>query len=144
MDDPQIIFLPLLAQVLLTALVWIWMYITRITEMTKKRISPDKLAITTDAAPLLKAVAGPAENFSNLFEVPVLFYIAILTIYITQMVNSLFLGLAILYVTLRYVHSFIHCTYNKVTQRFFVYIASTFVVWVMWLMIGVKIISSLT
>lgn len=141
MNNPQIIFLPLLAQVLLTVLVWFWMYKTRFAEMKKKKIHPDKLAITTDAAPLLKDVAGPAENFSNLLETPVLFYVAILTIYTAQIVNGFFIVLAILYVVLRYAHSFIHCTYNKVTQRFFVYFVSTLVLWVMWLMIGFKIIS---
>lgn len=143
MDNQQIIFLPLLAQVLLTALVWLWMYKTRIAEMNKKRIHPDKLALNADAAPLLKDVACPAENFVNLFEAPVLFYTAILMLYTLQMVNSVFLGLTTLYVALRYAHSLIHCSYNKVMHRFIVYFTSTLVLWVMWLMIGVNVVKSI-
>lgn len=144
MDKQQIIFLPLLAQVLLTALVWLWMYKTRIAEMKKKRIAPEKLAISADAAPLLKDAAGPAENFTNLFEAPVLFYVAILSLFSLGMVNNVFLALAILYVALRYVHSFIHCTYNRVMHRFIAYITSTIVLWVIWLMIAIKVLSSVT
>lgn len=142
MLNQQLIFLPLLAQVLLTALVWIWMYKTRIAEMQKKKIKPQALTSTLEAAPLLKSVAGPSDNFSNLFEVPVLFYVAVITLYVTQMTDSLFLSLATLFVILRYLHSFIHCSYNNVMQRFIVYIASTVTLWVMWGVIGFKIVSA--
>lgn len=130
----------MLAQVLLTAMVSIWLYRTRVAEMRSKHIHPQKIATAADAASHLKAVAGPADNFSNLFEVPVLFYVAVLTLYVTQMVNALFLTLTVIYVALRYIHSFIHVTYNRVMHRFLAFVISTLLLWGLWILIGIELV----
>lgn len=139
MIDQKLIFLPLLAQVLLTAIVWFWMYKTRIAEMKRNRINPQALSNNADATKHLKSVAAPADNFKNLFEIPVLFYVAVTTLYVTQMVDTLFLTLAGVFVLFRYIHSFVHITYNKVMHRFTVYAISTLTIWIMWLMIGIRL-----
>lgn len=139
MVDQKLIFLPLLAQVLLTAIVWFWMYKTRIAEMKRNRINPQALSNNADATKHLKSVAAPADNFKNLFEIPVLFYVAVTTLYVTQMVDTLFLTLAGVFVLFRYIHSFVHITYNKVMHRFTVYAISTLTIWIMWLMIGIRL-----
>ncbi len=108
--------------------------------MIKHKISAQQLASTNDAARLLKNVALPSENLCNLFEVPVLFYAAILTLYTTGMANELYLVLASGYVVLRYIHSFIHITYNNVLHRFTAYVVSTLLLWSVWIMIGIDII----
>jgi len=137
MTNQHLIFLPLLAQVLLTALVWVWMYKTRIAEMRDKGITPQALATTTGAVKSLRAV-GPADNFSSLFETPVLFYVAVMTLYITQMVDGLSMILASAFVVFRYLHSFIHVTYNCVMHRFGVYVMSTLLLWFLWGVIAVR------
>jgi hypothetical protein len=53
-----------------------------------------------------------SDNFRNLFEVPVLFY----------------------------VHSFIHLTYNRVMHRFAVYVLSTVVLLVLWAALGIQVL----
>jgi len=55
--------------------------------------------------------------FNNQFEIPVLFYVAC-TLYISLGVES-FLGLmfAWFFVVFRYVHAFIHLTYNNLIHR---------------------------
>lgn len=140
MINQKIIFFPLLAQVFLTMLVWLWLYKTRITEMRKHRIKPQALANHADGSKLLRSVIEPSDNFKNLFEIPVLFYVAIITIYVTQMVDSMFVILASLFVLFRCLHSFIHISYNRVTHRFSVYIASAFTLWVIWLLIGYRLL----
>ena len=139
MIDQKLIFIPLLAQVLLTAIVCFWMFKTRVDEMKRSRINPQKIATSAESVELLKTVAGPADNFKNLFEIPVLFYVAIITIYVTQMVDVLFLVLAGVFVLFRYIHSFIHITYNHVMHRFYAYLVSTFTIWIMWVMIGIRL-----
>ena len=141
MMQQKLIFLPLLFQVLLTVLVWLMMYKTRITEIKTKKINPQLLNTTHNSAKLLKAVSGPSENFTNLFEVPSLFYIAIITIYITQLTDTLLLTLCSLFVFLRYLHSFIHSTYNNVMHRFYAYISSTIILWITWAFISIKLFS---
>ena len=139
MFNQYTIFLPLLAMVLLTAIVLVWMYISRVQEMKLKKIHPQKIADHARSIELLKTSAGPADNFSNLFEAPVLFYVAILTIFTTQIADNTLLAGAWIYVALRYLHSYIHITYNKVMHRYKVYLASTFVLWILWIQIGIVI-----
>jgi hypothetical protein len=127
------ILLPLLAQVALTFVVWFWMYYTRISEIQRKRIISDDLAISARAKTLLTESAGPADNFRNQFEVPVLFYVAILLSLMLLIQDNLLIMLAWLFVAFRAAHSLIHCTYNRVMHRFTVYIASCAVLFMMWL-----------
>ena len=71
MSDP--IWLPCAAMVGLTAAVWVKLYADRLGEMRAKRIDPQALASARATAQLERPQA--AENFRNLFEVPVLFYV---------------------------------------------------------------------
>ncbi|NOY66795.1 MAG: hypothetical protein GXP13_05230 [Gammaproteobacteria bacterium] len=143
MFNQYTIFLPLLAMVLLSAIVLVWMYKTRVAEMKNQKINPQKIADHASSMTLLQSVAGPADNLINLFEAPVLFYVATLTMFITQTGGNILLSLAWIYVTLRYLHSYIHCTYNKVLHRYKVYLASTVVLWLMWVLIGIKLIGKI-
>lgn len=144
MSNSNFIFFPLLALVLLTACVWLWMYKTRIAEMKRNNIKPQAISNSADSSRLLKSVAAPSDNFSNLFEMPVLFYVAVITLYVTQMVDALVLVLASLYVLFRYLHSFIHISYNHVMHRFIAYIASSLVLWILWIIIGFRLLSTVT
>jgi hypothetical protein len=143
MIDQKLILLPLIAQVFLTIVVSLWTYHTRVSEMKKKRIHPQSLATAAGAAEKLKAVANIADNFTNLFEVPVLFYVASIVLYVTQMVDWVFVALMASFVFFRCIHSFIHITYNKVMHRFYLYAISTLLLWTVWAMIAIRIISDL-
>jgi len=144
MFNQYTIFAPLLAMILLTSIILIWMYKTRVKAMKINKINPQKIADHASSMKLLKSVAGPADNFSNLFEAPVLFYVAILTIFVTQMGNTTLLAIAWIYVALRYLHSFIHVTYNNVLHRYKAYLASTVVLWLMWTLIGIQLIEKMS
>jgi len=136
----QPILLPLLAQVTLTFLVWVHLYVTRLTEISRKNIEPQDLARRTGGQTLLVDSAGPSDNFKNLLEMPMLFFIAILLSMMLLLQDMLLVQLAWAYVILRTLHSLIHCTYNKVLHRFTVYIASTLVLILMWLRLALYIL----
>jgi hypothetical protein len=125
------IFWPLIAQVVLVVLIAVRLYATRIAEMRARRINPQSLATTGTAAGVLKDIAA-ADNFRNLFEVPVLFFAVCCALAITDTVTPAQLALAWVFVGLRAAHSLIHVTYNRVLHRFGVYIASTLCVLAMW------------
>ncbi len=133
--------LPLLAQVLLTFLVWSYLYITRVAEMKRKSIHPQSLNVRSRLQELLTESAAPANNFMNLLEMPVLFYLAVLLSLILLVQDEVLVILAWLYVALRYVHSLIHCTYNKVMHRFQVYFISCIVLLLIWLRLAAYILS---
>ena len=137
----QPIILPLLAQVALTLLVWVYMYITRVGEMSRKRVDPQSLEARTGVQNLLTESAGPADNFKNLFEMPVLFYLAILLSLILLIQDELLVQLAWGFVILRALHSVIHCSYNRVMHRFVVYVASSLVLMLMWLRLALFVLT---
>jgi hypothetical protein len=122
---------PMCALALLTAIVWAWMYVDRIGEMRAKHIAPQRLPTAREASTILERTAA-ADNFRNLFEMPVLFYVLCLTLAVTGLATPLQVGLAWLYVALRATHSLIHVTYNRVSHRFTAHLVSTLCVFFMW------------
>ncbi len=130
------LLIPLLAQVALTFIVMITMYRKRIAEMNLKRIHPQRAKTRSKAQGVLTDSESTADNYSNLFESPVLFYTAILLTLILMVQDTILVMLAWTYVTSRYVHSFIHVTYNRVMHRFSVFIFSSFVLLAIWVRLG--------
>ena len=137
----QPILLPLLAQVLLTFVVWTLMFITRLSEIGRKRILAQDLSTQSHSQRLLTESAGTADNFRNLFELPVLFYVAILLSLVLLVQDTLLVQLAWTFVALRTVHSLIHCTYNRVMHRFVVYLASSLVLVLMWFRLALYVLT---
>lgn len=129
--DSNAIFLPALAMAALTFVVWWRMYLLRIGQMKRERIHPQAVATSSKAAELLSD-SRAADNFRNLFELPVLFYLALVIAALTGMVDGIALALAWSFVALRVVHSAIHCTYNKVRHRFLAYLLGGFALWALW------------
>lgn len=129
MTDP--IWLPCVTLVGVTALVWIKLYADRLGEMRRRRIDPQALATARDAAGRLENTQA-ADNFRNLFEVPVLFYVLCIAIVAHGGSTRGMVLAAWAYVILRALHSLIHTTYNRVTHRFLVYVSSTLLLFGMW------------
>ncbi|MFC7300977.1 MAPEG family protein [Cognatiluteimonas weifangensis] len=125
------IFLPAAAMVALTFAVWLRMYSSRVGEMRRKRIHPQAVATSAQMAARLEDTRA-ADNFRNLFELPVLFYLALVVAALTAQVDTVVLALAWLFVALRIVHSAIHCSYNKVMHRFQAYLAGSVALWALW------------
>ena len=125
------IFLPALAMVALTIVVWLRMYATRIGEMKRERTHPQAVATSAQMAARLSDTRA-ADNFRNLFELPVLFYLALVVAAMTAQTGAVVLALAWIFVALRLLHSWIHCTYNKVMHRFKAYLAGGVALWALW------------
>jgi hypothetical protein len=135
------ILLPPVALVLLTGFVALRMLSTRISEMRSRRIHPQQVASSKQAAEKFENVQA-ADNFRNLFEMPVLFYALCGFLAITKLTSPLLLACAWGYVFLRACHTWIHITNNKVIRRFQLFVASTIVLYVMWGIFVVKLVSA--
>lgn len=123
---------PVIALMLLTMLVWCYMYYLRISFTLKNKIDAQKLASPEQiSAALPELVNQPSNNLKNLFEAPVIFYVTCILVTITNNVDTVFVYLAWAYVLLRIIHSLIHCTFNNVMARFCVYFASSILLWIM-------------
>ncbi len=68
----------------------------------------------------------------NLFEAPLLFYVIILTAFVTGQSGTWLLALAWTYVALRYFHSYVHLTSNVVLTRFRIFVVSMLTLTTLW------------
>ncbi len=127
-----IIFQPVIALLILTAAVWLWMFVRRMAFLTANKIDAERLKTPQQIAEIIPAnVAAAAHNFKNLFEVPVLYYMVCTAAYALNLVDGLLLNCAWAFVILRLIHSLVHCTYNRVMHRFIAYLGGCVVVWFM-------------
>lgn len=124
------IFSPFFATMFLTFFVWVYMYIRRISFINSKKISPKELTTPNALAQLLPpSVSNPSDNLKNLFEIPVLFYALVLYLYITNQVDAVYVNAAWIFVVFRVLHSIVHCTFNLIMLRFYLYLCATLAVW---------------
>jgi hypothetical protein len=120
-----------LALVVLTFIVGGRLLYTRVQEMRQKRIHPQAAATSVQMSARLENVQA-ADNFRNLFEVPVLFYALVVMALATAHTPGWLVVGVWLYVALRVIHSFIHCTYNLVMHRLAAFLASFVLLVVLW------------
>jgi len=133
-------FHPAFAMAALTFLVWCRLYVVRIGQMRRERIHPQSVATSVQAAARLTD-SRAADNFRNLFELPVLFYLALTVAAFADLATSGVLALAWLFVALRVAHSIVQCTYNKVMHRFLVYMAGAATLWLLWAYLAFLLLS---
>jgi hypothetical protein len=125
------IFQPFLALMLLTLVVWLYMYARRIPFILDRKLTPDQLTKAELARLSPPAVSNPSDNLKNLFEMPVLFYALILFLYVTARSDQVYLIAAWVFVIFRVLHSVMHCTLNIVIVRFWLYAISALALWFM-------------
>ena len=120
------IFGPFFATMLLTFVVWVYLYVRRIHWIQTENITPAQLLPPGALAQLSPAaVNNPSDNFKNLFEVPVLFYALALYLFVTNQVDAAYVTAAWIFAGFRVLHSAVHCTFNLVMLRFYLYLIST-------------------
>jgi hypothetical protein len=139
MNNVQILY-PVAAMVLLVAVVTGLMLKARLGEMAKRRIHPQKASTRAQTGAVLENTRA-ADNYLNLFEMPVLFYVLCLCIYVTNSVTPALLAGAWVYVALRCAHSYIHIVYNKVMHRFYAFIASVVLLVALWVQFVLQLAS---
>ena len=124
--------LPMLAMMVLTLFVWLYMFIQRVGYDNANKLDIESMKSPQDVATLIPPESSSASNnFKNLFEIPVLFYVICLYLMVSGQVDQTHVYCAWLFVGLRGVHSLIHCSYNRVMHRFVVYLLSALALWVM-------------
>lgn len=139
-SNPQTLILwPMIALVAITFIVAVRMFFVRIGEMRARAIPPQAVATSRKAAECYQLTSA-ADNFKNLFELPVLFYALCLALLATQTVTEAQLAHAWLFVMLRAAHSTIQLTYNRVVHRFAVYIAGLATLAVMWVLFASRLL----
>ncbi|BBC26380.1 MAPEG family protein [Pseudanabaena sp. ABRG5-3] len=125
------IFSPFFATILLTILVWIYMYIRRINFIVSRKLATKELTPIALAQLSPPAVSNPSDNLKNLFELPIIFYALVFYLFITKQVDSIYINAAWIFFGFRTLHSLVHCTFNLIMLRFYLYLISAIALWFM-------------
>ena len=124
----------ILAMGLLTLMMFIWMYATRMPAFTKAKLDPQEAmhpGTYHDRIP--SEVRRVADNYNHLFEAPTIFYAVTLAIVLLGLADPVHVICAWAFVALRVAHSIVQATVNKVVLRFSLFALS-------WVAMGVMIV----
>ena len=113
---------PVVALVIWSLIMLIWLYATRIPAMSKAKVKPGE---ATKAQMEALPSANVANNYNHLMEQPTLFYATVIILGVIGQGEGLNLQLAWAYVGLRIVHSIVQATWNRVSVRFAIFSLST-------------------
>ena len=139
--DAKLILWPLFAMFVVVCMVAGTMFRRRVAFYKANRVHPQKTATSAQMAATMPDSRAP-DNFRNLFETPVLFYVAVLLVFNAGFFCAAHLVLAWIFVVARAAHSYIHCTSNVVMLRFYAFLTACTTLSIMWLMIAYQLATS--
>jgi hypothetical protein len=125
------IFQPFVATMILTMVVWAYMYGRRLPFIFSNRLDTKQMTPAELARLSPPQVSNPSDNLKNLFELPTVFYAVVLYLYATNQVDTAHLGAAWVFFLFRAMHSAVHCTFNFIPLRFVLYVVSAGALWFM-------------
>ncbi|MBP1850512.1 MAPEG family protein [Rhizobium halophytocola] len=133
------IFWPILAHVLLVYGLYGLLRIRRGRLFRERRINADNVRWSMGEPPESQGVLNA---IGNQFELPVLFYVCCILLYIAEADNLAAVLLAWLFVATRYAHAAVHVTTNRIRFRFYMFISGYLVLGAMWIWLAVWMATS--
>lgn len=134
----KLLILAMAAQIALTFGILLLMGRERVPRVMRGEIAVADIAVEKTAYPLKARLLS--NNFDNQFQLPVLFYAAVLLTLVLGLTSWIEVALGWLFVSTRYIHAAIHVTTNHVVRRFAAYAAGLAVLALMWLWLVINIL----
>ncbi|MBT7951810.1 MAG: hypothetical protein HN764_09315 [Gammaproteobacteria bacterium] len=113
--NSNLIIWPVLAQVILTWLIFIILGIRKAKDVKAGNVDRSKAALDNKAWSV--DVIKVSNNIANQFQTPILFYVLSFIIFSLNIVTTISLALAWIYVLSRYLHAYVHIGSNYVPYR---------------------------
>ena len=134
MRNPAILY-PMFALAAWTLVVLLLIPIARVRSARRREIVVDDFKYGESPA-VPPAVSIPNRNYMNLLELPMLFYVVCIVLYLIAGASRATIALAWAFVALRIVHSLIHLSYNHVVHRLAAFTASNVALVMLWMAAG--------
>src|SRR5579871_5901985 len=106
----QAILLPVFVQVALSLALVVWLAFLRTRALDRKEVPPETIALGQKAWP--ERIVQIGNSFQNQFELPVLFYLAVIVAITARKADLAFVILSWVFVISRLVHAFVHTGSN--------------------------------
>ncbi len=139
--NQELVLYPAIVVVMLTFTVGVALLYARVRAVMRREVPPRYFSLKRGAKMpdhLLKL----EQNFTNLFEVPVLFYFATLTLYVSEAANPQQLALLWGFAVSRIAHSAIHTTSNNLRLRALAFSAGGILLMMSWILQSVHLLAS--
>ena len=133
---------PTFALVGLIFVVFLTMFVKRAGHIRRNPPTAGEFDTGEAAMRYFAPVEMPANNYRNLFEMPVLYFALVPLLLFTNLDSQVQVVLAWIYVALRYLHSFVHIGPKKVPVRAMLFVASAIVLMAMWIGFVVDVASA--
>jgi hypothetical protein len=115
-----------------------WTGIVRVRAIRTGAVQTRDIALDPQAWPAnIRAIAN---CYRNQFELPVLFYLAVIVALITNKVSVLMIVLAWVFVASRIVHAGIHTRNKNVRHRFFAFAGGVLTLLIIWLVLILRVV----
>jgi hypothetical protein len=127
--NPIAIFWPMVAHFALVAAIYVLLGWRRRLAVTRDGAKIRQFKVRTEEP---SASVTAANNLMNQFELPVLFHVVCLALFVTNGVSFVAVLLAWVFVALRYFHAYIHVTSNNLRIRSLAFAVGFIVLVLMW------------
>ena len=107
------------------------MLIVRVKAVRLRKVSPRYFKLNKGGE-LPDNVTAISQNYGNLLELTVLFYTVCIIAIILNQSAEYFIIHAWAFIITRYIHSYIHTTYNHILHRLYAFAISGFILLSMW------------
>ncbi|MGF6172645.1 MAPEG family protein [Ensifer sp. 4252] len=128
------IFWPMVAHVLLVFVLYALLSFRRVGLVRAGKVQVSQFRENRDEPTESLVVRN---SIANQFELPVLFHVCCVLLYITEADNIVSLGLAWLFIASRYLHAFVHVTSNRIRYRRPLFMAGVATLGGMWIWLSV-------
>lgn len=135
MPSRHAILLPIFGLAAWTFMVLVLILIARVRAGRAGRVRVSDFRMGESPA-VPEDVCIPNRNYMNLLELPLLFYVVCLVLFVTGSQGPIHVVLAWAYVALRVLHSLIHLSYNHVYHRLAAFACSNGVLIALWVLAG--------
>ena len=137
MDNILIIY-PILPVVLMNFIVMFHMRYMIVKAIKKRDVKYKYFRAYEGSAP--EYLLTSRHHYKNFFEIPILFYLLCLVLYMIDDVSAIDLWIAWLFVLFKGIHSYIRITSNYVPYRAYSFNVCVFLLFVGWIILVIKIL----
>jgi len=117
----EAIFYPVIALILGTLVFTAVMGLTRLKAARSGGVDYRIFKVYRNKESMPDGMLKMSNHYDNLMTMPVIFYLLVIMIYVTERADKIFVLLAWAYVATRLVHSFVHLGKNHPLKRFFAF-----------------------
>ena len=133
----EAIFWPVLVQAALTYAIYVVASTRRVGAVKSGKAKPSDFRVpNVEPEPSATAI----RNLINQFELPVLFYVSCIILFVLGAVNMTALVLAWVFALSRLAHAFVHVTSNRLRYRRPLFMVGFFVSAAMWVLVAIRLI----